>query len=109
MNRLIIPFLTISMMSTAAFAQEAAPAETASHINPVLSQDALWAGQVVIVIAGLFIAAALVGPVARANAPEEPPVAHSHDEPPGASHHHGHSGTKNPEPGHGDSGHGAHH
>src|SRR5436190_13804492 len=108
MIRLMIPLFTILMTSTMSLAQEAAPGNE-SHINPVLSQDAMWAGQVVIVIAGLFIAAALVGPVARANAPEEPPVAHSHDEPPGASHHHGHSGTKNPEPGHGDAGHGAHH
>jgi hypothetical protein len=57
----------------------------------------------------LFVAAAVIGPLSRMHAPpaEEMPPTHSHDEPPGASHHHGSSGTINPEPDHGHaSGHG---
>ena len=67
-----------------------------------------WPGTVVIVILSMFLAAAVVGPIVRANMPEEVPPAHTHDEPPGASHHHGKSGTLNPEPGHGDHGHADH-
>ena len=36
--------------------------------------------------------------IVRLNMPEEIPPAHSHDEPPGTSHHHGASGTLNPAP-----------
>ena len=64
-----------------------------------------WPGTVVIVILSMFLTAAIVGPIVRANMPEEVPPAHTHDEPPGESHHHGRSGTLNPEPGHGDHGH----
>ncbi len=60
-----------------------------------------WAGVTIVVILGMFLAAAVIGPIVRANAPVEVPVAHSHDEPPGASQHHGRSGTLNPEPDHG--------
>ena len=69
-----------------------------------------WPGTVVIVILSMFLAAAIVGPIVRANMPEEVPPAHSHDEPPGTSHHHGKSGTLNPEPdyGHADQGHADH-
>ena len=70
--------------------------------HPVLpDRSDHWPGTVVIVILAMFLAAAVVGPIVRANMPEEVPPAHSHDEPPGASHHHGKSGTLNPEPGHG--------
>jgi hypothetical protein len=57
------------------------------------------------VIAGMFVAAAIIGPLVRLNLPREVPPAHSHDEPPGTSHHHGPGGTINPEPDHGESGH----
>jgi hypothetical protein len=67
-----------------------------------------WPGTVVIVILSMFLAAAVVGPIVRANMPEEVPPAHTHDEPPGESHHHGKSGTLNPEPGHGPADHGHH-
>jgi hypothetical protein len=68
--------------------------------HPALSSDGSWAGAMVIIILGMFLAAAAVGVTVRMNMPEElPPPAHSHDEPPGASHHHGHGGTINkPEP-----------
>ena len=76
-----------------------------------------WPGAMVLVILFMFIAAAGVGLAVRAHAPPEMPPTHSHHEPPGASHHHGHGGTINPVPhtvqelegGHGDEpGHGHH-
>lgn len=69
-----------------------------------------WAGVVLILILTIFVMAAVIGPIARAHAPPaEMPPTHSHDEPPGASHHHGESGTLNPEPDHGHASDHAHH
>lgn len=59
---------------------------------PVISSDARWVGVMIIVIAGLFVAAACIGPIVRANLPGEMPPAQSHDEPPGSSGHHGADG-----------------
>ena len=75
--------------------------------HPELSPNPDWAGVMLILILGLFVAAAVIGPVVRANMPEEVPPAHSHDEPPGTSHHHGRSGQLNPEPDYDEHGHGA--
>lgn len=61
--------------------------------HPIIPAPATWAGVVVIGILAMFLAAVSVGVAVRANAAEEVPVAHSHDEPPGASHHHGAGGT----------------
>lgn len=55
--------------------------------------DRRWPGVMLIVILGLFLAAAVIGPIVRAELPEELPQTHTHDEPPGASRHHGRSGT----------------
>ena len=66
--------------------------------HPQIVADREWAGVMVIAIAGLFLTAAIVGPVVRANLPAELPPAHSHDEPPGTSGHHGPGGLINPEP-----------
>ena len=97
-------------LATAGIARAAAPAadrvkpgaageiEVESH--PTISSDGSWAGVLWLVIGGMFLAAAVIGPVVRANTPEEVPPAHSHDEPPGASHHHGTSGTHAVEPHH---------
>lgn len=60
--------------------------------HPVISSDGTWAGTVVIMIVALFVAAAVIGPIVRANLPEDVPL-ESHDEPPGSSGHHGASGT----------------
>ena len=69
--------------------------------HPHISTDGSWAGALAIaILLGFFLPAAVIGPIVRANTPEEVPPAHSHDEPPGASHHHGHSGTKTEEPHH---------
>jgi hypothetical protein len=39
-----------------------------------------WAGAVIILILGMFLAAAIVGPVVRYHAPEEAPEPSSHDD-----------------------------
>src|SRR5688572_3762963 len=82
------------LASTAAPATSGAQ-EGAIHLpypHPVIPDHANWAGATVLVILGMFLMAAGVGVVVRLNAPEELPVTHSHDEPPGASHHHDHHG-----------------
>lgn len=66
--------------------------------HPILSGNGSWVPIMLIIVGGLFLAAAVIGPIVRANAPEEVPPAHSHDEPPGTSHHHGKSGTVNAAP-----------
>ena len=60
--------------------------------------DHRWPGVLVFLILVMFFMAAVIGPIVRAQAPPEMPPTHSHDEPPGASHHHGHTGTINPVP-----------
>jgi hypothetical protein len=82
------------------FARETATAESHDIPHPQVPPARIWPGFVTIVILGMFLMAAVIGPVVRAHTPEEIPPAHSHDEPPGASHHHGASGTLNPEPEH---------
>lgn len=92
----------------------AAPDGAGAHdAGPVVRTDkAVWPGLVLIVVATMFVLAAVIGPIVRMHAPPpEVPPTHSHDEPPGASHHHGSGGTINPEPYHGhasDHGHGHH-
>jgi hypothetical protein len=63
---------------------DAAP-HTTSHAaseGPVISADGAWAGVMVMIALGLFLAAAVIGPIVRLNTPEPPPV---HDD-----HHAGH-------------------
>jgi hypothetical protein len=64
-----------------------------AYPHPTASQDGSWAGVLWLVIGGLFLAAMVIGPIVLANLPEEVPPTHSHDEPPGSSHHHGSDGT----------------
>lgn len=66
--------------------------------HPQIVADREWAGVMVIAVIGLFITAAIVGPVVRANLPDELPPVHSYDEPPGTSGHHGPGGLMNPDP-----------
>jgi hypothetical protein len=77
-----------------------AAGEADAYPHPTIAKEARWAGVTVIIILALFLAAAVIGPVVRAYTPEEVPPAHSHDEPPGTSHHHGSSGTHAEEPHH---------
>jgi hypothetical protein len=65
-----------------------APATTTAAGRPALPRDAAWAGvMVIVIVGGLFLPAAVIGPIARALAPEEEPQTTSHDEH-GGSHHH---------------------
>jgi hypothetical protein len=66
--------------------------------GPVISDKAAWARRVIWGVFAMFAAAAFIGPIYRMNMPEEPQVEdfHSHDEPPGTSHHHGPGGTLDP-------------
>ena len=52
--------------------------------HPLYSTDAHWVEDVLIAIGGLFLAAMVVGPIVRAEAPEVVPVAMSHEEDPAA-------------------------
>ena len=64
--------------------------------HPTISEDGSWAGAMVIVIlVGFFLTAAVIGPIVRANAPEEAPMAHGHDDAHshGAAPDHGHGGS----------------
>ena len=91
--------LIICSMSLAQEAPSVAHgADNVAH--PVLSEDASWTPIMLMVIGGMFVAAAVIGPIVRLNMPEEIPPAHAHDEPPGSSHHHGTTGTINPQPEH---------
>jgi hypothetical protein len=67
----------------------AVDARAAGHAGqPVLSRGAGWAGVMMIVILlGFFLPAAVIGPIARALAPDEEPETHAHDEH-GGSHDH---------------------
>lgn len=68
--------------------------------HPAFSENPAWAGSIVILILGLFLAAAVIGPSVRANAPEEyPPQPHEHE--PEASEQDDQHGPRH--------GHGAHH
>jgi hypothetical protein len=60
--------------------------------RPVLPEPSPLPGSVLILIVGLFLAAASVGPAVRYHAPEEPPEPSSHDDGHGAHGHdaHGH-------------------
>lgn len=66
---------------------------TAAPTAPVFSPDARWVLGLIIVVFALILAAAVIGPLYLMSLPEALPVTHSHDEPPGSSHHHGPSGT----------------
>lgn len=97
-------------------AEHSGAVHTAAHegsehdVGPVMPDTHhRWPGLLLMTIATMFAWAAAVGIVSRLHAPpEELPPTHSHDEPPGASHHHGATGTLNPDPD-ADHGHRHHH
>src|SRR3954447_18308643 len=105
--------LVLSLSATIARAQEhatepptAAPAahdeaaargEKETVDRPSVSVDPTWAGVMVIIILGMFVMAAAVGPIMRSEMPEEVPVPHGHDEVVGHEAAHGHD----PHHGHG--------
>jgi hypothetical protein len=81
-------------------AHESAAAEGGvdSVPHPELPHDSSWVSGLMGVIALMFAGAMIIGPIVRASTPEEVPPAHSHDEPPGTSGHHGYSGTVDTHP-----------
>jgi hypothetical protein len=79
----------------------AAPAHLPFPHPTLPAPSTLWPAPVLIVIAAMFLSAAVIGPIVRSEIPEEVALPHSHDEPPGASGHHGHSGMVQPAPEHG--------
>ena len=95
---ILLLFVTLAAAaSPAALAKSAAPPaprQDAAPAAPLVPLEAPWVNSLLIGVAALFVAALLIGPLYRMNLPQElPPPTHSHDEPPGASHRHGVSGT----------------
>jgi hypothetical protein len=90
---LIIATITITFFS--AIGEVALAADTFPH--PVLPVGSRWPGYMFMVIAAMFVLAAVIGPVLRKVTRRIlPPATHSHDEPPGTSGHHGQAGTHDP-------------
>jgi hypothetical protein len=56
--------------------------------HPLYSTDAKWIGAMVVAAAGLFLAAMVIGPIVRAEAPDAVPIAMSHEEDPAADRVH---------------------
>ncbi|HEX8524749.1 MAG TPA: hypothetical protein VF669_21025 [Tepidisphaeraceae bacterium] len=112
MKRLIA--VALISMSTFSMAQDqedlapgaphAAPSAHAAVEAPTYAHPALpaahttWPFPIMMMVAVMFVSAACIGWYIRMEMPEELPPTHSHDEPPGASHRHGHGGTVNPAP-----------
>src|ERR1035437_6295008 len=55
--------------------------------HPLYSTDTRWASAWAFPIARLFLAAAVIGPIVRAEAPQAVPVAISHEEDPAVDRH----------------------
>jgi hypothetical protein len=89
----ILSFVVVFAALAAAAPPVAYRASAELPAAPLLPDDLKWVVGLLIAIIALFAAAALIGPIYRLNLPEEFLPTHSHDEPPGASHHHGPSGT----------------
>jgi len=88
-----ILLLAIASVAEAKSTTPPAPQREAAPAAPVISGDSQWVERLLIGIVVLFAAAALIGPLYRLNLPDNILPTHSHDEPPGASHRHGPSGT----------------
>jgi hypothetical protein len=73
------------------------------YTHPDVPEPSAWPGVTLLVIAGMFFAAAVIGPIVRANMEEELPPTHSHDE------DHGHGAAHDPQPDTAGHGHGDHH
>src|ERR1700728_4549851 len=91
-----IIFLTLLSLAGPALAEET-PVDNPTDLRPTAAQDddthplystdTHWAGDIAIAIAGLFVAAAVIGPIVRAEAPQAVPVAVSHEEDPAVDRH----------------------
>src|SRR4051794_28624710 len=68
-----------------------------TYAHPTLPEsNVAWPAILMMSVIGLFLCAMLIGPLYRREIPDELPQTHSHDEPPGTSHHHGSTGTVQP-------------
>jgi hypothetical protein len=89
-------FLLVLLFALPAAADElaadATPAASVDDSHPILSSNAAWAGVVIIVVLGAFLAAAVIGPIVRVELPQTVPAAFSHHEDP--SHHSGLEGDE---------------
>src|SRR6059058_2102244 len=91
---LLLFTLTSASLAQAKSGSAPAPRQEAAPAAPLVPLEAPWVNSLLIGVAALFLGALLIGPLYRLNLPQElPPPTHSHDEPPGASHRHGVSGT----------------
>jgi hypothetical protein len=62
------------------------------YAHPTPPEPSAWPGVLVLLIGGMFLAAAVIGPIVRSMLDEEPPApsSHDHDDPHAADHGHGH-------------------
>ena len=77
--------IVLLLFTSFATAQETPHAATEPHTakpaqRPVLPDASPMPGTVIILILGMFLAAAIVGPVVRYHTPEEPPEPAAHDD-----------------------------
>ena len=99
----LLTILLVSPLARAQADQPATPPDEAAptHTHPTLPESNIaWPAIFMIVVAGMFLCAMIIGPLYRSEIPDELPPTHSHDEPPGTSHHHGPGGTVQPGPEH---------
>ena len=87
--------LLMTALNSTARAEESGidnPGETRTQLDPdethpVYAASSAWVTSLLIGSAGLFLAAMVIGPIVRAEAPEAVPVAMSHEEDPAADRH----------------------
>ena len=93
MRTFALSLVLIVAVSDGAFAATQPAPQSPAPAVPVLSADTRWTLRLLGGAGALLLAAALLGPLLRMGLPDEIPQTHSHDEPPGSSHHHGEGGT----------------
>lgn len=74
--------------ATAATSPNATAHDSADARQPTLPEPSALPGSVIILILGMFLAAAIVGPVVRYHEPEAPPEPSDHDDHGHGSHGH---------------------
>jgi hypothetical protein len=95
---LLLFLFLIGSAAHAASSQEATVAPTYAHPD-LPAPDRVWPPVMIAFVAVMFISAMCIGAYMHLEDPSDlPPPAHSHDEPPGSSGHHGPGGTMQPAP-----------
>ncbi len=87
--------LFTGMLTSAAQAEEALPDNIGEprvqpeteETHPIFSASSHWVMNLLIASGGLCLAAAVIGPIVRAEAPDAVPAAMSHEEDPAADRH----------------------